>query len=148
MQDQSGQPAAGGNCVPADAAFLPLKLKRLLLGSPLPTFREQHQRLPKVLGLAVFSSDALSSVAYATEEILLILVEAGIAALTWSWPIALAIVTLLVIVTTSCYQTIHAYPSGGGAYTVSRENLGVNAGLVAAALTIDYVLTVAVSVAA
>jgi amino acid transporter len=149
MQDQSGQPAAGGNCVPADAASLPLRLKRLLLGSPLPTFREHHQRLPKVLGLAVFSSDALSSVAYATEEMLLILVEAGLAALTWSWPIALAIVTLLVIVTTSYYQTIHAYPSGGGAYIVPRENLGVNAGLVAAAaLMIDYVLTVAVSVAA
>src|ERR671924_2302761 len=101
MQEESEQPVSEIGYAPADADFLPLKLKRFLLGRPLPTFREQHQRLPKVLGLAVFSSDALSSVAYATEEILLILVEAGIAALTWSWPIALAIVTLLVIVTTS-----------------------------------------------
>jgi amino acid transporter len=150
MPVQPGQPAEeGGTDVAADAKFLLRKLKRFLLGHPLPTFRERHQRLPKVLGLAVFSSDAFSSVAYATEEILLILVEAGVAALAWSWPIALAIVTLLVIVTTSYHQTIHAYPSGGGAYIVARENLGVNAGLIAAAaLMIDYVLTVAVSVAA
>lgn len=125
------------------------RLKRLLLGTPLPTERARHERLSKVLGLAVFSSDALSSVAYATEEILLILVIAGSLALAISWPIALAIVALLVIVATSYYQTIHSYPSGGGAYTVSRENLGVQAGLVAgAALMIDYVLTVSVSIAA
>lgn len=134
---------------PTEAAFLPLKLKRLLVGSPLPTFRETHERLSKAVGLAVFSSDALSSVAYATEEIFLVLIAAGAVALSLSWPISLAIVALLGIVTTSYYQTIHAYPSGGGAYIVARENLGVNAGLVAAAaLLIDYVLTVAVSIAA
>lgn len=125
------------------------RLKYFLLGRPLPTSRALHERLSKVLGLAVFSSDALSSVAYATEEILLILVTAGTAALTLAWPIALAIVALLMIVATSYYQTIHAYPSGGGAYIVARENLGRRAGLVAgAALMIDYVLTVSVSIAA
>lgn len=124
-------------------------LKRFLLGRPLPTYRLKYERLPKVLGLAVFSSDALSSVAYATEEILLILITAGIAALSLSWPIAIAIVALLAIVVTSYRQTIHAYPSGGGAYIVAKENLGRRAGLVAgAALMIDYVLTVAVSIAA
>jgi amino acid transporter len=149
MPEESEEPVARITDAPADDEFLPLKLKRLLLGSPIPTFREKQQRLPKVLGLAVFSSDALSSVAYATEEILLVLIEAGWTALYLSWPISLAIVALLFIVTTSYYQTIHAYPSGGGAYIVARENLGVNAGLVAAAaLMIDYVLTVAVSIAA
>ncbi|MBI3325674.1 MAG: APC family permease [Nitrospinae bacterium] len=128
---------------------MPLKLKHFLLGSPLPTYRVTQERLSKVLGLAVFSSDALSSVAYATEEILLILITAGSAVLYLSWPISLAIVTLLITVVTSYYQTVHAYPSGGGAYIVAKENLGMHAGLVAgAALMIDYVLTVAVSVAA
>lgn len=137
------------NFAPAEATSLLPKLKRVLLGTPLPTDRARHERLSKILGLAVFSSDALSSVAYATEEILLILITAGSVALGISWPIALAIVALLVIVATSYYQTIHAYPSGGGAYTVSRENLGMRAGLVAgAALMIDYVLTVSVSIAA
>jgi amino acid transporter len=149
MQPESEQPVSEIRYAPAGAESLPLKLKRLLLGSPIPTVREKHQRLPKALGLAVFSSDALSSVAYATEETLLILTEAGLAALYLSWPISLAIVALLFIVATSYYQTIHAYPSGGGAYIVARENLGVNAGLVAAAaLMIDYVLTVSVSIAA
>jgi len=101
-----------------------------------------------VLALPVFASDALSSVAYATEEILLALV-AGAAALSHSIPIALAIAALLAIVATSYKQTIHAYPSGGGAYIVARENLGIWPGSVAgAALLIDYVLTVAVSIAA
>ncbi|MGE3539156.1 MAG: APC family permease [Candidatus Tectimicrobiota bacterium] len=137
------------NFAPAEATSLLPKLKRLLLGTPLPTDRARHERLSKVIGLAVFSSDALSSVAYASEEILLILIAAGSLALAISWPIALAIVALLVIVATSYYQTIHSYPSGGGAYTVSRENLGVRAGLIAgAALMIDYVLTVSVSIAA
>ncbi|MGH8066814.1 MAG: hypothetical protein ACRERE_16575 [Candidatus Entotheonellia bacterium] len=81
MQEESEEPVSKLRDVPADDEFLPLKLKRLLLGSPIPTFREKHQRLPKALGLAVFSSDALSSVAYATEEILLVLIEAGSAAL-------------------------------------------------------------------
>jgi amino acid transporter len=121
-------------------------LRALVLGSPLPTKEEAAQRLTKSKALAVFSSDALSSVAYATEEILLVLVLAGSAALDLSWPIALAIATLLVIVASSYYQTIHGYPSGGGAYIVAYDNLGAWPGLVAAAaLLIDYVLTVAVS---
>ena len=124
-------------------------LRNLLLGSPLPTAEEKHQRLTKVKALAIFSSDALSSVAYATEEILLVLVTAGAAALGRSIPIALAIAGLLVIVATSYYQTIHGYPSGGGAYTVAYDNLGIWPGLIAAAaLLIDYVLTVAVSITA
>ncbi len=124
-------------------------LKRWFVGSPLPSVAERYQRLSKRLALAVFSSDALSSVAYATEEILLVLVAAGSVALIWSLPVGLAIIGLLAVVATSYWQTIHAYPSGGGSYIVARENLGTPAGLVAgAALLIDYVLTVAVSVAA
>jgi amino acid transporter len=124
-------------------------VRTLLFGSPLPTAAETEQRLSKVQALAVFSSDALSSVAYATEEILLVLVVAGSAAMVFSLPISVAIVTLLFIVVTSYYQTVHAYPSGGGAYIVAHDNLGVWPGLVAAAaLLIDYVLTVAVSVTA
>jgi amino acid transporter len=108
-----------------------------------------QERLSKVQALAVFSSDALSSVAYATEEILLVLVLAGTVALGLSLPIALVIVGLLVIVATSYYQTIHGYPSGGGAYIVAHDNLGVWPGLTAAAaLLTDYVLTVAVSTTA
>ncbi len=124
-------------------------IRSLLLGNPLPTAEEAAQRLGKLKALAVFSSDALSSVAYATEEILLVLVLAGTAALGLSLPIALAIVLLLAIVTTSYYQTIHGYPSGGGAYIVAHDNLGIWPGLTAAAaLLIDYVLTVAVSTTA
>jgi len=124
-------------------------VRRFLFGSPLPTAEEVHQRLTKVKALAVFSSDALSSVAYATEEILLVLVVAGSAALGFSLPIALVIAGLLAIVATSYYQTIHGYPSGGGAYIVAYDNLGVWPGLTAAAaLLIDYVLTVAVSITA
>jgi amino acid transporter len=124
-------------------------IRRLLLGSPLPTDAESHQRLTKVQALAVFSSDALSSVAYATEEILLVLVLAGSSALGLSLPIALTISALLAIVATSYYQTVHGYPSGGGAYIVAHDNLGVWPGLTAAAaLLIDYVLTVAVSITA
>src|SRR5215475_13901132 len=123
--------------------------RRLLLGNPLPSEAYAHQRLNKAKALAVFSSDALSSVAYATEEILLVLMTAGVAAFTLSMPIALVITGLLAIVATSYYQTVHGYPSGGGAYIVAHENLGVWPGLVAAAaLLIDYVLTVAVSVTA
>jgi amino acid transporter len=125
------------------------RLRFWLLGSPLTRAADRHTRLPKRLALAVFSSDALSSVAYATEEILLILVLAGSAALSWSLPIGLAIVGLLAIVVSSYRQTIEAYPTGGGAYIVATDNLGVVPGLVAAAaLLIDYVLTVSVSVAA
>jgi amino acid transporter len=124
-------------------------LKRLLFGSPLPTRAQRHERLTKTKALAVLSSDALSSVAYATEEILLVLVLAGTAALSASVPIAIVIAGLLAIVGTSYYQTIHGYPSGGGAYIVAHENLGIWPGLTAAAaLLIDYVLTVAVSISA
>ncbi|MCL5292068.1 MAG: APC family permease [Actinobacteria bacterium] len=108
-----------------------------------------EERLIKTLGLAVFSSDALSSVAYATEEILLILVLAGAGALSLSLPIAGAIVLLLTIISISYRQVILAYPNGGGAYIVAKDNLGENAGLIAgASLLIDYTLTVAVSIAA
>ena len=124
-------------------------LKRWLVGNPLKTSQAAHQRLSKLVALAVFSSDALSSVAYATEEILLVLILAGAAAVSLSIPISLAIVLLLIILTVSYRQIIYAYPGGGGAYTVAKSNLGTWAGLVAAAaLIIDYVLTVSVSTAA
>lgn len=124
-------------------------LKRLLIGAPLHNEAAAHERLTKVKALAVFSSDALSSVAYATEEILLMLVLAGSAALGASLPIAAGIVALLIIVALSYRQTIFAYPSGGGSYIVSKDNLGIYPGLVAgAALLVDYVLTVAVSISA
>jgi len=124
-------------------------LKRMLVGPPMPLAQARHERLRKRVALAVFSSDALSSVAYATEEILLIAVLAGTAALHLSVPISMAITGLLAIVAISYQQTIHAYPSGGGSYIVARANLGAVAGLIAAAaLLVDYVLTVSVSVAA
>ncbi|MBI2842303.1 MAG: APC family permease [Armatimonadetes bacterium] len=124
-------------------------IRRLLLGRPLPTWRAAHERLPKVLALPVFASDAMSSNAYATEEILRILILAGIGALDRVLPLTLAIVVLLAIVVTSYRQTIFAYPSGGGAYIVAKDNLGTLPGLTAAsALLIDYVLTVSVSIAA
>jgi amino acid transporter len=123
--------------------------KGIILGSPFATSQAIHERLSKVKGLAIFSSDALSSSAYATEEILLVLLLAGSGALTKSIPIALVIALLIAIVTISYRQTIKAYPSGGGAYIVALQNLGRGAGLVAgAALLVDYVLTVSVSTAA
>ncbi len=123
--------------------------KRLLLGRPIPSSLAHHERLSRVTGLAVLSSDALSSVAYATEEILRVLVMGGLLALTFSIPIGLSIAALLGIVAFSYRQTIYAYPSGGGAYIVSKDNLSDNAALIAAAaLLIDYTLTVAVSIAA
>jgi amino acid transporter len=122
---------------------------RLFFGKPIPTAIEEHLRLSKLKALAIFSSDALSSVAYATEEIMLVLVVAGSAALGASIPIALFIASLIVIVSVSYLQTIHGYPSGGGAYVVAHDNLGVWPGLsAAAALLVDYVLTVAVSITA
>jgi amino acid transporter len=121
----------------------------MILGRPLATAAEKHERLGKVSGLAVFASDALSSVAYGTEEIMLVLVAAGTAAIVYSFPIMIGIVVLVGIVAASYWQTIHAYPSGGGSYIVAKDNLGTLPGLVAgAALLIDYVLTVAVSTAA
>ncbi|WP_207394042.1 APC family permease [Actinomadura formosensis] len=123
--------------------------KRLLLGRPLRSERMGETLLPKKLALPVFCSDLLSSNAYATEEILLGLSLGGLALIHLAPWVALAVIVLLVVVILSYRQTCHAYPSGGGAYTVSRANLGVNASLTAAsALLVDYVLTVAVSVAA
>ncbi|HVW34526.1 MAG TPA: amino acid permease, partial [Acidimicrobiia bacterium] len=125
-------------------------LKRLLLGRPLRSAEQEHQRLIKVIALAIFSSDAISSTAYATEEILHVLVPlAGMAALEDLIPISFVVVALLAAVCFSYRQTIFAYPSGGGSYIVSRENLGETPALVAgASLLVDYTLTVAVSVSA
>lgn len=124
-------------------------LKRLLVGKSLPTSAHEEERLSNAAALAVLSSDALSSVAYATEEILLVLVAAGSTALSYSIPIAAVIMLLLGIVILSYSQTIKAYPNGGGSYIVARENLGLLPGLVAGgSLMIDYILTVTVSVSA
>ncbi|MGI9121145.1 MAG: APC family permease [Acidimicrobiales bacterium] len=126
-------------------------LKRVLVGKPLATSEESHQRLGKLVALAVFASDAISSTAYATEEILLVLVPLGglSASLEYLLPLSLVVVVLLFIVVSSYRQTIFAYPSGGGSYVVSRENLGETPSLVAgASLLVDYVLTVAVSISA
>jgi amino acid transporter len=125
------------------------EIKRVIVGKPIPSHLAHHERLSRLTGLAVLSSDALSSVAYATEEIVRVLVLAGAAALSIASPIAFVIATILAIVVFSYRQTIHAYPSGGGAYIVARENLGDTPALIAAgALLIDYILTVAVSIAA
>src|SRR5712691_8682977 len=124
-------------------------LKRLLVGPPMPLAQARHERLGKAVALAVFASDPLSSVAYATEEILLVLVLAGAAALSYSLPVAIGIAALLAVVVTSYRQTVAAYPQGGGAYLVAKDNLGQYPALTAAAaLLVDYVLTVSVSVVA
>ncbi len=124
-------------------------LRHFLVGQPIASSQLSHQRISKIKALAIFSSDNLSSSAYATEEILLILVLAGAGALKDALPIALAIACLAAIVATSYQQTIRAYPNGGGAYVVAKENLGVIPSIVAgSALFVDYVLTVAVSTAA
>ncbi|MCC6227129.1 MAG: APC family permease [Microthrixaceae bacterium] len=125
-------------------------LKRLLIGRPISTEHADHQRISKTIGLAVFSSDAISSTAYATGEILIVLVGVGgMASMHLLQPIAFLVVILLALVANSYRETIHAYPNGGGAYVVSRENLGEVPSLVAgASLLTDYVLTVAVSIAA
>jgi amino acid transporter len=129
-----------------DSAF---SLKRLLVGKPIPSHLAHHERLSRVTGLAVLSSDALSSVAYATDFILATLVVAGVGAFIYAIPISIVIATLLAIVAFSYRQTIHAYPTGGGAYIVAKENIGPMAGLIAAAsLLVDYTLTVAVSISA
>jgi amino acid transporter len=126
-----------------------LSVKRTVFGRPFATEEEHHQLLPKRLALPVFASDPLSSVAYATEEAMLVLALAGTAAFTLLTPISLAIALLLLIVIISYRQTIRAYPDGGGAFIVANDNLGLRTGSVAAAaLLTDYVLTVSVSVAA
>ncbi|HEX8036942.1 MAG TPA: APC family permease [Ktedonobacterales bacterium] len=125
------------------------QVRRVMIGRRLATAEQVHERLTKVKALAVLSSDAISSVAYGTEASLGILITAGLGALHFNLGIAAVIITLMVIVGTSYWQTIHAYPHGGGSYIVARDNLGDWPGLIAAAaLLIDYVLTVSVSVAA
>ena len=132
---------------PAGRAFG--KVKRAVIGAPLSTAQAAHERLTKVKALAVLSSDALSSVAYATEEILHVLLLAGLAALSLSLPIGAGIVALLLVVGISYRQTIKAYPRGGGSYIVAKDNLGVLPALAAgAALLFGYVVTVSVSIAA
>src|SRR2546421_5608235 len=128
-------------------------LKRLLVGRAKRTEQAIHERLTKTTGLAVFASDALSSTAYASEEILLVLAVAVAYGQPYAFnyvvPITLVIAVVLTIVAISYRQTIHAYPSGGGAYIVAKENLGTTPGLVAAAaLLVDYILTVSVSISA
>lgn len=151
------QSGAEGTLVATDRSTAPRtgfgrllrRVQRVAVGSPIATEHAEEQRLPKVKALAVFSSDALSSSAYATDEILLVLVAAGTMALSRSIPIAIAIVALLAVVTFSYRQTIKAYPSGGGAYIVARDNFGDAAGITAAAgLAVGYTLTVSVSIAA
>jgi len=124
-----------------------MSLKSIIIGRPIETAKEKQERLPKFLGLPVFASDALSSVAYGPEEVFFALILGGVALLHFTVPVAIAIALLVAIVATSYFQTIHAYPAGGGAYIVAKDNLGTYPGLVAgAALLIDYVLTVAVSI--
>src|SRR5208283_69082 len=124
-----------------------VRAKRLLVGRPLATDRLETERLTKTTALAVLSSDAISSVAYATEQILIVLAPLGAVALSYVFPISAVIVGLLVLVALSYRQTIFAYPHGGGSFTVAYENLGTMAGLTAAAaLLTDYILTVSVSI--
>ena len=126
------------------------KIRRLLIGNPLNSSQYDHELIPKWKALALLSADALSSIAYATEEIIIPLTLIGVVGATvWSLPIAIAILILMIIVGLSYRQTITSYPNGGGAYIVAKENLGILPGLTAgAALLIDYTLTVAVSVSA
>ncbi|KGE17207.1 APC family permease [Paenibacillus wynnii] len=125
------------------------KVKRLLIGRPMKSNELDHEKLTKVKALAVLSSDALSSVAYGTEQILIVLVAAGFTAIWYSLPIAIAVLGLLAILILSYRQTIFAYPQGGGAYIVAKKNLGIPTGLLAGgSLLVDYILTVAVSASA
>lgn len=125
----------------------PKSWRTWLIGRPLQTADAPHQTIGKLIGLAVFASDALSSTGYATQEMLVILVALGAIAWGYAFPISIAIVILLAILTLSYEQTVHAYPKGGGSYIVSRDNLGtLPAQVAAAALLTDYVLTVAVSI--
>lgn len=139
---------SGTTIIHRDIDYVPSKSWRTsLIGRPLQTADAPHQTIGKLIGLAVFASDALSSTAYATQEILFILAAAGAAAFKFVFPISIAITVLLAIVALSYQQTIHAYPGGGGAYIVARDNLGeLPAKAAGAALLTDYILTVAVSV--
>src|SRR5512146_1215933 len=125
----------------------PRSFSNWLFGRPLQTADAPHQTIGKAIGLAVFASDALSSTAYATQESLGVLAAAGALAYGFLFPVSIAIVVLLAIVTLSYEQTVHAYPGGGGSYIVARDNLGeLPAQIAGAALMTDYVLTVSVSV--
>jgi amino acid transporter len=148
MSSSFVRPAIDGTRPYREPAATPARSWRTwLFGRPLPTADAPHQAITKTVGLAVFSSDALSSTAYATQEIMIILAMAGTAALSYVFPISIVIVVLLAITTISYEQTIHAYPGGGGAYIVARDNLGEFAAQVAGgALLMDYILTVAVSI--
>jgi amino acid transporter len=144
-----GHRSTGGALESRPMATVATRVKRLFVGRALSTAKLEHQLLPKTLALPVFSSDPLSSNAYATEEMMLVLATAGVAAFSYMIPIAAVIAVVLAIVITSYRQTVRAYPRGGGSYIVARENLGKYPGLVAAAAILtDYVLTVAVSVVA
>ena len=153
VREQEPSPLAPA---PIQKASLNRSIRKLLFGNPISSEHAEHTLLSKIIALPVFASDAISSTAYATQEIILALGAAGMwlqsqqgAYSNYTMLIASLIVGLLVIVVTSYWQTIHAYPSGGGSYIVSKENLGANYGLIAAgALLIDYVLTVSVSIAA
>ena len=142
------EPEQGADVLHRTADYQPGRsLSTWLIGRPLATADAPHQAIGKAIGLAVFSSDAMSSVAYATQEMLVVLAAAGAAAFVHALPLAFAIAILLVILTISYEQTIHAYPSGGGAYIVARDNLGeLPAQTAGAALLTDYILTVAVSI--
>jgi len=150
MHKATGRPLIHGGALESrPMATVATRVKRLLVGRALSSAKLEHQLLPKTLALPVFSSDPLSSNAYATEEMMLVLVAAGVAAFSYMIPIAAVIAVVLAIVITSYRQTVRAYPRGGGSYIVARENLGKYPGLVAAAAILtDYVLTVAVSVVA
>src|SRR5277367_6973445 len=125
-----------------------MSLADLLFGKPLANYEEGEERLGPLAGIGVFGLDALSSAAYGPEAALTLLIPLGLLSVNYVVPITLSIVALLIIVYISYRQTIFAYPGGGGSYTVARDNLGVTAGLVAAAaLLTDYILTVAVSIA-
>lgn len=125
------------------------KFKRLLIGRPMKSTEIEGEKLSKLKALAVLSSDALSSVAYGTEQILIVLMAAGFAAVWYSIPISLAVLGLLLVLILSYRQTIFSYPTGGGAYIVAKDNLGVSTGLLAGgSLLVDYILTVAVSTSA
>ena len=121
--------------------------KRILLGRKLRSTQLGETLLPKRIALPVFASDALSSVAYAPDEVFIMLSVAGVSAYAWSWKIALLVALVMLTVVASYRQNVHAYPSGGGDYEVATVNLGPTAGVtVASALLVDYVLTVAVSI--
>ena len=124
-------------------------IKRVLIGKPFPTRAEIHERLDKVRALAIFASDPISSNAYATEAIMSVLILLGSGALGMTFGLAIGIMLLVLLVVFSYIQTIMHYPDGGGAYTVAKDNLGKMPSLfAAAALLIDYILTVSVSVSA